>query len=99
MKCLNCSGKMEYKSNLKFNQYELSGWKCKNCGETYFNPEQAEKILLINKLKKQIIKAKLGRIRSNLIIRLPKDIEEVLGLKKGKEVSLELDENKLIIKP
>lgn len=99
MKCLNCNERMEYRENLKFNQYRLSGWKCASCGEIYFNPEEAEKILLLNKLKKQVIRAKLGRIRSNLILRLPKDIEEVLNLKKGKEVSMRVEGKNLVIMP
>ena len=87
---------MDYRKDLKFNEYRIDGWKC-SCGEAYFNPEQAEKILLINKLKKQVIRAKLGRIRSNLILRLPKDIETALNLKKGEEVLIKLEGRKLQI--
>lgn len=85
---------MKPEKNLKFNQYRLDGWKC-SCGEQYYNPEQAEKILLINKLKKSKIKAKLGQIRSNLILRLPKDFEIALGLKKGEEVELKIEKDGL----
>ncbi len=97
MKCLNCFKKMLYQENLRFNQYKLSGWKCSNCREIYFNPEEAQRILLVNKLKKHLIKAKLGRIKSNLILRLPKDIETALNLKEGKEVELKIEHNKLVI--
>ena len=96
MRCHNCNKKMDYRKDLKFNEYRIDGWKC-SCGEAYFNPEQAEKILLINKLKKQVIRAKLGRIRSNLILRLPKDIETALNLKKGEEVLIKLEGRKLQI--
>lgn len=94
MKCYTCGKKMKPEKNLKFNQYRLDGWKC-SCGEQYYNPEQAEKILLINKLKKSKIKAKLGQIRSNLILRLPKDFEIALGLKKGEEVELKIEKDGL----
>ena len=90
IKCM-CGAKAPYVKNLTFNQYKLDGWKCKKCGEIYYEPVQAERILLLNKLKKAKMKAKLGRIRSNLILRLPKDIEFVLGLKQGEEVLLEID--------
>ncbi len=96
MRCHKCNKKMDYRKDLKFNEYRIDGWKC-SCGEAYFNPEQAEKILLINKLKKQVIRAKLGRIRSNLILRLPKDIETALNLKKGEEVLIKLEGRKLQI--
>ncbi len=51
MKCV-CGKIAEYKDNLKFNQVNIDGWAC-SCGETYYNPIKAEKILLINKLKKK----------------------------------------------
>ena len=89
---------MKRKSNLKFNEFEIPGWKCK-CGEAYFESAQAERILLLNKLRKNFIKAKLGRIRSNLILRLPKDIEEALKLRKGEEVLMRIEDTGLKVIP
>lgn len=80
---------MEIVKAMSFNNYKIDGWKC-SCGEIYYNPEQLERILIINKLKKQLLRAKLGKIRSNLILRLPKSIEAALGLKQGQEVSLKI---------
>jgi len=98
MKCHNCNKPMKYIKGLKFNEYKIDGWKC-SCGEIYFNPEQVQRILLLNKLKKESPRAKLGRIRSNLILRLPKDIEVALALRQGKEVMLKVEKNKLEIIP
>ena len=53
MKCLECNKDMNYVKGLKFNEYEIDGWKC-SCGEIYFNPEQAQKALLINKKKDRL---------------------------------------------
>ncbi len=89
---------MKYVKELKFNEYILDGWKC-SCGEIYFNPEQVHKALLLNKLKKESIRAKLGKIRSNLILRLPKDIETALNLHQGEEVVLKIEKNKLEVTP
>ena len=55
MKCLECNKDMNYVKGLKFNEYEIDGWKC-SCGEIYFNPEQAQKALLINKKKEKVRK-------------------------------------------
>lgn len=98
MKCYKCHKRMPFVKGMKFNEYKLDGWRC-SCGEIYYEPVQAERILLLNKLKKAKMKAKLGRIRSNLILRLPKDIEFILGLKQGGEVLLEIEGNRLKISP
>ena len=98
MKCHKCGKKMEYVKGLKFNEFKIDGWKC-DCGEIYFNPEQAQRILLLNKLRKETIKAKLGKIRSNLILRFPKSIETALGLEKGEEVAIKIEDRGIKITP
>jgi len=85
---------MKYVKGLKFNEYKIDGWKC-SCGEIYYNPEQAQRILLLNKLQKEVIITKLGKIRSNLILRLPKDVEQALHLEKGEKVSIQVEKNGL----
>ena len=90
MKCHKCGKSMVFVKGITFNEYKIGGWKCP-CGEIYYEPEQAQKILLLNKLKKDAIRAKLGKIRSNLIVRLPKDLEnEKLFLSKSKTTDLKL---------
>jgi len=84
--------------NLSFKGNRLEGWKC-SCGEVYFESASIERILLANKLRKEIIKAKLGRIRSNLILRLPKEIESALGLKQGESVIIKLEGESIRIIP
>lgn len=98
MKCHNCGKRMKPVKGVKFNNYKVNGWKC-SCGETYLDPEQAEKILLLNKLKKEVIKVKLGKVRSNLILRLPKIVETALGLEKGEEVLIKVEDHGLKITP
>ena len=98
MKCHTCGKTMEFVQGMKFNDYSIDGWKC-SCGEIYYEPEQAQKILLLNKLKKEVIRAKLGRIRSNLILRLPRDVESALNLQKGEEVIIQVEGKGLKIIP
>lgn len=92
MKCHKCKKNMKYSKDLNFNEYKIAGWTC-SCGERYYDSEQAQRILLLNKLRKETIKAKLGRIRSNLILRLPKDIETVLNLEKGVNVRIKIEDD------
>lgn len=89
---------MKNVKGMKFNEYKIDGWKC-SWKEIYYNPEQAQKILLLNKLKKEVLKAKLGKVRSNLILRLPKDLEYALDLEEGEEVIINLEDNCFKILP
>jgi len=89
---------MQYSNKLNFNEGKISGWNCV-CGEMYYDPVQAQKILLLNKLKKEAIKTKLGQIRSNLILRLPKGVEDALGLQKGKSVLIQVEDQGFRVVP
>lgn len=99
IKCI-CGKIAKYTKNLKFNGYDIDGWKCNNCKEEYYNPEKAEKILILNKLKKHKFKLKLSQVKSNLILRIPKEVSEALNLHKGENVEFALkDSNEIVIHP
>jgi len=87
---------MPFVKGLRFNQFKIDGWRC-TCGEEYFNPEQAQKILILNKLKKQKFKLKLSKVKSNLILRIPKEVGYALNLNKGDTVKLALNEKNEIV--
>ena len=89
MECVVC-GKIAKEAKLRFQGTKIDGWKC-SCGEEYFDPEQAERILLLNKILSKKYKIKLGQIRSNLIIRIPTELAEALSLKKGENVSIKAE--------
>ena len=94
MKCVKC-GRTAQPAKLSFQGFGIDGWKCP-CGEEYFDPSQAEQILSLNKLKRQAVEAKLGRIRSNLILRIPKAIEQALKLQTGELVKIRVLDNKTV---
>lgn len=99
MVCI-CGKIAKYKPHLKFNGYDIDGWKCISCGEAYYNPENAERILLINKLKKHKFYLKLSEVKSNLILRIPKEVSTALNLKKSQEVEFGLKErDEIVIHP
>ena len=98
MKCHKCAKQMSYVKEIIFNEHKIDGWTCQ-CGEIYYDPVQAQKILLLNKLKKETIRAKLGKIRSNLILRLPKDVEIALNLAQGEDVFITVENKGLKITP
>ncbi|MEE9224270.1 MAG: hypothetical protein V3U51_05940 [Thermoplasmata archaeon] len=86
-------GKTAKRAKLRFQGAEIDGWRC-SCGEEYFDPEQAQRILLFNKILTKEYRIKLGQIRSNLIVRIPTELSEVLGLHKGEMVLLRADGEK-----
>ena len=99
MKCI-CGKTANYAKNLKFNSYDIGGWKCDSCGEIYYDPEKAERILMLNKLKKHKYSLKLSQVKSNLVLRIPKEVSDLLNLRKGGEVEFSLkDTNEMIIHP
>lgn len=67
---------MEQNINLRFNRFKIDGWKCNKCGEEYYNPEKTEPILILNKLRKSGIKAKLKIFKNNFILSFPKMIKK-----------------------
>ena len=99
MKCHKCNKLMKYSKELKFNGYKVDGWKC-SCREEYYAPEKLERILLLNKLKKHKFHLKLSKVKSNLILRIPKKVSDALDLHKGEEVEFSLIEsNDMVIHP
>lgn len=94
-----CGKKAEYNSDLRFNGRPIDGWECKHCGEAYFNPGKAELILLLNKIKKKKYNLKLNRVRSNLILRIPKDVSTALSLSDGDSLEVSMTEKGIMLKP
>jgi AbrB family looped-hinge helix DNA binding protein len=89
MECVKC-GKTAKPAKLRFQGQQVDGWKCK-CVESYFDPEQAQRILLLNRIQKEAFRVKVGKVRSNLIVRIPKKIADALQLKDGDEVTLKVE--------
>ncbi len=89
LKCGIC-GKIAKEAKLRFQGYDINGWRC-SCGEEYFDPDESQKILSLNKVLNTGYKVKVGQIRSNLIIRIPTELAKALGLEKGETVRIKAD--------
>ena len=98
MKCHKCNKTMNYSKDLNFNGNKIEGWRC-SCGEIYFESSNVQRVLLLNKLREEEIKAKLGRIKSNLILRLPKEVEIAFNLEKGETVIVKAEKDFIKIIP
>ena len=89
MTCHQCGKNMRH-GKLKFNEHSIDGWTC-SCGEIYYDSQQAQRILLLNKLRKETVRAKLGKVRSNLVLRLPKNVQTAFDLEKGEDVLIKVE--------
>ncbi|RJQ22467.1 hypothetical protein C4580_00230 [Candidatus Woesearchaeota archaeon] len=96
LKCV-CGKEAKPKANLRFNGFKIAGWVCASCGERYYEPAQAQRILLLNKLMKERFRLTLSQVRSNLVLRIPKEVGVALKLKKGGQVELGVRKGKEIV--
>lgn len=84
-------GKMAKKTSLRYKHYEVRGWKCNKCGKEYVHPEDSFKVSRLEKLKKETVKVKVGVVGQSMVIRIPKELSGLYGLKRGEEVTLTPD--------
>lgn len=80
------------------------GWRCTKCGEEFVNERDAQRTIEIArrlgiwpqplKLHRSISKSGRG-----LVLRIPSDLEEDLGLKAGESVAISRVGNRIVIEP
>ena len=89
MKC--ACGAMAYPTTTRIEGFIVKAWKCKKCHEEYLDSGDAEFVLLAKKMQKNPISAKVGILGNNYILRIPKEIAEILHLTRGKTAKLKLN--------
>ena len=89
--CQACGGQMK-KGFMQIEGMKVRMWKCVKCSETDLHPEDAQKMLVFNKIRHGI-PIKVGELGESLIIRFPKEVAEFYKISKGGEVILK-GENK-----
>ncbi|MFH1773461.1 MAG: AbrB/MazE/SpoVT family DNA-binding domain-containing protein [Methanobacteriota archaeon] len=98
-KCHVCGSAMKkekVKVKLRDQSIEVDGVGCAKCGEVLLNPEQAQKLLALNKLYAGI-EAKVGALGKSLVVRIPADVREFLKLGKGDKLVFTTDGKKLVL--
>jgi len=104
MKCDECNGKI-IKKKVPYSIYgvklgDFPAETCTKCGEILFTEETSRKMTQIAK-KRGLwgleAKTKIGKVGDALDVRFPKRIVDFLNLKKGKEVWIHPEKNKIII--
>lgn len=95
----SCGGTAKRVDDIEYKGFSLDGWRCEKCGEELVDPRQANLYLKYVKLKKEgKLKVKIRKIGNSFAISIPVVLRELLGLKEGNELSLELTKDGVIAK-
>lgn len=89
MKCVNC-GNWAKEVVSKIGDFTVKAWRCDICKEEYIDTEDAQRILLFNKLKNQVYKVTVEVHDDNYVLQIPKKIAEVIGIHQGELTTLKL---------
>jgi hypothetical protein len=87
--CQSCNKKM-VKTKVTIEGMPVRAWECKKCNETVLHPEDAQKMLVINKFKKGV-PVRVGQLGEALMIRFPKEFAELYKIEKGRDLMLRAD--------
>lgn len=88
--CTRCKIIMK-RRELLIEGMKVRGWECSRCAETVLHSEDAQKMLVLNKLKKGIT-VKIGKLGQSLIVRFPKEIIDFYHIKKGEDLTLKAED-------
>jgi len=108
--CPYCVGKMKKSDKLEFEAYRpghvlvvsgLSGYLCDRCGEKYFNEESVatiERAVDRTENLPKVYERKVSKNGGEMILRIPQELQESMGLKKGGGVSITpFDRNRFVV--
>lgn len=84
--CTECGGAMKRKT-MAMEGMQIRSWQCPRCKEIVLHPDDAQKMLVFNKIKKGI-PVKVGILGESLVMRFPKEVAEFYKIKKGEEIIL-----------
>ncbi|MFA4820405.1 MAG: hypothetical protein WC613_05620 [Candidatus Aenigmatarchaeota archaeon] len=91
-RCTNCNSVMK-KEFMSMEGMKVRSWKCTKCDEIVLHPDDAQKMLVFNKIKHGI-PVKIGTLGESLIMRFPKEVAEFYKISKGGEVVIRAEDTK-----
>ena len=95
-RCTKCNSLMA-KKNLFIEGASVRGWECPKCRDAVLHPEDAQRMLLLSKLKRGL-PVKIGELGNSLVVRIPKEVAEFYKLSKGEQIRIKAEsENKIEI--
>ena len=106
--CVVCGARLEHSKNLEFKTSvsgreiiitNLSGAKCLECDEKYFDADASDQIdEVLSKYTQPVIKFKRKIIEHDdrKVIDIPLELEEALHIKVGEEVEISMEGDRII---
>ena len=106
--CVVCGSKLEHNKNLEFKTSlngreiiitNLSGAKCPECGELYYDADASNQIdEVLSKYTQPVIKFKRKIIDQDnrKVIDIPLELEEALHIKGGEDIEISMEGNRII---
>ncbi len=71
--------------------FKIKGSECPGCGEAYFNAEDANKALIYNKIKNEVMTGKITKAGNSYVVRLPKKLIDALNMTAGSTVKISVE--------
>ena len=90
--CMKCGNIMKSK-DITMEGIRVRALECKKDKEIILHPEDAQKMLVFNKLRNGI-PIKVGSLGEALIMRFPKEVAEFYKITKGEEIKLKAGTSK-----
>lgn len=98
LNCWKCSTIMNRITD-NFQGFKVSAWECPKCKDIVYDEDEIQPILKYNKLKSsKKITSKVGVLGNSKILRIPKSIEQIYHITKGKNIEFELEPTAIKLK-
>ena len=95
MKC-RCGGKT-VQTEINVGSIKVKGWRCSKCSENYVDEKSMEKAVEMNKIMKTAMVSKIYKSGNSYAFRIPKKAVDVLGLETGKNVSMRITPESIVL--
>jgi len=82
-----------------FQGFKVNAWQCPKCKDIVYDEADIQPILKYNKLKTaKKVASKVGVLCKSKILRIPKSIEQIYRITKGKRIEFELEPESIKLK-
>ena len=82
-----------------FQGFKIHAWKCQKCEDIVYDESEIQPILKYNKMQNaKKVTSTIGILGNSKILRIPKAIEQIYNITKGKKIEFELGPESIKLK-